>query len=104
MTFRSWVVDETNYQTSVQKVMGIYKNARSLRKYNRQKEKKEKNAFGLTEREMEIAMLGAKRFSNSEIAKRLYISENTVKYNMKNIFQKLPIKSRLELREFFQDC
>ena len=83
--------------------MELYKNVRSLRRYNQQKEKKERNPFGLTDRELEIAILGAKRLRNSEIAKRLYISENTVKYNMKHIFQKLSIKSRLELREYFKD-
>lgn len=97
------LLHEEKYHESVKQILELYKNVRSLRRYNQQKEKKERNPFGLTDRELEIAILGAKRFRNSEIAKRLYISENTVKYNMKHIFQKLSIKSRLELREYFKD-
>lgn len=91
------------YRESIEEIMEIYNNAREIRVTGKKQEEKEKNVYGLTNRELEIAMLGAKRYSNNEIAKRLYISENTVKYNMKHIFQKLSIKSRLELKEFFKE-
>ncbi len=91
------------YRESIEEIMEIYNNVREIRVTGKKQEEKEKNVYGLTNRELEIAMLGAKRYSNSEIAKRLYISENTVKYNMKHIFQKLSIKSRLELKEFFKE-
>lgn len=53
--------------------------------------------FGLTERELEVALLAAQRLSNKEIAAKLFISENTVKFNLKAIYQKLYIKSRRDL-------
>ena len=34
---------------------------------------------------------------NSEVAKKLYISERTVKAHLNNIFQKLGIRDRVEL-------
>ena len=40
---------------------------------------------------MSLLVLGEK---NSEIAERLCVSENTVKYHLKNIYQKLQVKSR----------
>lgn len=55
----------------------------------------------MTEREMEVAKLAANRLTNKEIAKQLYISQNTVKFYLKSIFRKLSITSRFELRRYF---
>lgn len=57
--------------------------------------------YGLTRREVEVAKLAASRMSNREIAEKLFIAENTVKSNMKIIFNKLGISSRNELKEYF---
>lgn len=95
------LLHEEPYQTSVEEIMELYKEIREIR-ISKQQQEKGKHAYGLTNRELEIAILGAKRYSNSEIAKRLYISENTVKYNMKQIFQKMGIKSRLELKDLLK--
>ena len=46
-----------------------------------------------------MSELAAKGFTNKEIAQKLFISENTVKLRLKNIFVKLNIKSRSELRK-----
>jgi LuxR family maltose regulon positive regulatory protein len=51
----------------------------------------------LTSREREIALLAKERLSAREIAARLYISENTVKTLLKNIYGKLAINSKTEL-------
>lgn len=53
----------------------------------------------LTEREREVAQLAAKGLRNAEIAKRLFISENTVKKHMQTIFEKLDIDRRSRLVE-----
>lgn len=96
------LIHEENYQMSVQQVMELYQKLENMKQQNKDEEKLDETRYGLTKRELEIALLGAKRYRNHEIAKRLYISENTVKYNMKHIFQKLNIKSRLELKKFFK--
>lgn len=57
--------------------------------------------YGLTKRELQVAKLAAKRLSNKEIAEELYIAESTVKSNLKTIFNKLQIKSRSDLKDFF---
>ena len=56
----------------------------------------------LTEREREVAELAAKGLRNQEIAKRLYISENTVKHHLKVAFQKMNIDRRSRLIEMLR--
>ncbi|MCK9874464.1 response regulator transcription factor [Frankia sp. AgPm24] len=50
----------------------------------------------LTEREMEVLRLVAKGMNNRDIAKQLFISENTVKNHIRNILEKLQLHSRME--------
>jgi DNA-binding NarL/FixJ family response regulator len=50
----------------------------------------------LTDREMEVLKLVAKGMNNRDIAKKLFISENTVKNHIRNILEKLQLHSRME--------
>ncbi|MEI7473439.1 MAG: response regulator transcription factor [bacterium] len=50
----------------------------------------------LTEREVDVLSLIAKGCSNNEISQQLYISLNTVKTHLKNIFQKLEVEDRTQ--------
>jgi two-component system nitrate/nitrite response regulator NarL len=50
----------------------------------------------LSEREIEIMKLIARGLKNKSIAEELQISENTVKYHLKHILQKLNLKNRAE--------
>ncbi len=54
----------------------------------------------LTEREKEIALLAAKGLTNKEIGEILFISTNTVKMALKNIFFKLSINNRVLLKQY----
>jgi tetratricopeptide (TPR) repeat protein len=53
----------------------------------------------LTDRQKELLDLLSQGLSNKEIAEKLFISENTVKYHTKNIYSILDIKDR---KDFFQ--
>ena len=54
------------------------------------------NAPRLTDREIEVLRLVAKGMANKEIAAELVIAENTVKNHVRNILEKLQLKSRME--------
>jgi len=51
----------------------------------------------LSQREREIVALVAQGFKNKEMAERMFISEQTVKNHLHNIFDKLGVSDRLEL-------
>lgn len=50
----------------------------------------------LTDREKEILVFLANGVSNKEMAGRIFVSENTVKFHLKNIYSKLSVGSRLQ--------
>jgi DNA-binding NarL/FixJ family response regulator len=50
----------------------------------------------LTEREMDVLRLVAKGLNNRDIGQELLISENTVKNHIRNILEKLHLRSRME--------
>ena len=50
----------------------------------------------LTDRELEVLRLVARGLNNKDVAKQLYISENTVKNHIRNILEKLQLHSRME--------
>jgi ATP/maltotriose-dependent transcriptional regulator MalT len=52
--------------------------------------------WGLTARENEILSFLSQGCSNGKIAEKLFISENTVKFHIKNIYLKLNVNNRME--------
>jgi DNA-binding NarL/FixJ family response regulator len=63
-------------------------------------EKPARKRFGLTPRELEITSAVVSGLSNKEIAKKLALSEDTVKHHLTNIFDKMGASNRLELALF----
>ncbi len=83
----------TEFHSAVKENLNSYR--RNMRRnYIRQEAVQ---GVALTERQSEIAALIEQRLSNKEIARRLHISENTVKTTVKTVFQKLGVRSRREL-------
>jgi two-component system, NarL family, nitrate/nitrite response regulator NarL len=54
----------------------------------------------LSQREREIVALVAQGYKNKEMAEKMFISEQTVKNHLHNIFDKLGVSDRLELALF----
>jgi LuxR family maltose regulon positive regulatory protein len=50
----------------------------------------------LTDREREMLVLLANGISNKDMANRLFVSDNTVKFHLKNIYAKLSVASRVQ--------
>lgn len=59
--------------------------------------------FGLTSREKEVLEHLAKGSSNKEISNNLFVSVETVKSHIKNIYKKLEVKNRMEAAKTFSD-
>ncbi|WP_299671031.1 7TM diverse intracellular signaling domain-containing protein [uncultured Polaribacter sp.] len=53
----------------------------------------------LTLREVEILRYLNEDLNNNQIAEKLFISTNTVKYHIRNIYSKISVKNRKELKE-----
>jgi DNA-binding CsgD family transcriptional regulator len=58
--------------------------------------------LALTDRERDVAALVARGMTNREVSAELYISDKAVEYHLRNIFGKLGISSRRDLRGRFQ--
>jgi DNA-binding NarL/FixJ family response regulator len=57
----------------------------------------------LTERQQEVLDLLVQNLSNKEIAARLYVTEQTVKYHVGQILKRLQLRSRYELTHYIQE-
>ncbi|HSE83884.1 MAG TPA: response regulator transcription factor, partial [Thermodesulfobacteriota bacterium] len=57
----------------------------------------------LTNKEEEVVKLIVQGLSNKQIAKKLYVSERTVKAHLRNMFKKFGVSSRFQLAMRFQN-
>jgi DNA-binding NarL/FixJ family response regulator len=59
-------------------------------------------AIELTRRELEILQLVAEGHSNSQLAKMLWVTEQTIKFHLSNIYRKLDVSNRTEASRWAQ--
>jgi DNA-binding NarL/FixJ family response regulator len=57
---------------------------------------------GLTRREVEILQLVAEGYSNGQLARMLWVTEQTVKFHLSNIYRKLDVRNRTEASRWAQ--
>ena len=55
---------------------------------------------GLTERELEVLEAVARGLANQAISSELWITEQTVKFHLTNIYRKLGVSSRTEAARY----
>jgi DNA-binding CsgD family transcriptional regulator len=56
--------------------------------------RRQKPRSGLSERELQVLELTAEGFTNAEIGKVLFLSEETIKTHLRNLLAKLQVRSR----------
>jgi len=59
-------------------------------------------AHDLTRRELEILQLVAEGYSNSQLGRMLWVTEQTVKFHLSNIYRKLDVANRTEASRWAQ--
>jgi DNA-binding NarL/FixJ family response regulator len=64
------------------------------------RERNDRAAEGLTARELEILGLVASGASNSRIARELWVTEQTVKFHLSNLYRKLGVANRTEASHY----
>lgn len=57
---------------------------------------------GLTRRELEILRLVAEGHSNAQLARMLWVTEQTVKFHLSNVYRKLEVSNRTEASRWAQ--
>jgi two-component system response regulator DevR len=57
---------------------------------------------GLTRRELEILRLVAEGHSNAQLARMLWVTEQTVKFHLSNVYRKLGVSNRTEASRWAQ--
>jgi ATP/maltotriose-dependent transcriptional regulator MalT len=81
-----------NYLLRIDKLQNEVKEKVTENKFSEDK----LNYYQLTEREVEVLNLIASGYKNAEIAEQLFVSQNTIKTHIKNIYVKLDVKNRIE--------
>ncbi len=62
----------------------------------------EEDGPGLTRRELEILRLVAEGHSNAQLARMLWVTEQTVKFHLSNVYRKLGVANRTEASRWAQ--
>jgi DNA-binding NarL/FixJ family response regulator len=57
-------------------------------------------SLGLTQRELELLCLVASGATNSRLARQLFVTEQTVKFHLSNIYRKLGVANRTQASRF----
>lgn len=76
---------------------------RALEKMLRHEQSRQKVREVLTPREVDIVRMVASGLGNREIGEKLFISEGTVKTHLHSVYEKLGIKSRVQLANYAQE-
>ncbi len=92
-------------RASITELMGVFELSRGaigeISKIMTTESDKDNPLNSLTPRELEIAAYAAAGLTNREISHTLYISENTVKTTLKNVYEKLDIHTKRHLIAMF---
>jgi DNA-binding NarL/FixJ family response regulator len=71
-----------------------------VHRYERQPQADLKAECPLTDRELEILRLAAEGNTNSQIARQLWVTEQTVKFHLSNTYRKLGVANRTEASRY----
>ena len=73
----------------------------SIFPYEKLEAKTDLRLSSLTSRELEILEILSQGYSNRKISGKLEISDNTVKFHLKNIYEKIQVDNRTQAVAFY---
>ncbi len=90
-------------QNYIMKIHEMEGEIKSGKKQSQEQIKEKLRKLGLTEREIDVLKLISEGFNNDKIAAKMFISKNTVKSHIKNIYIKLDVKNRIQAIKKIED-
>ncbi len=91
------IYDDLGAVRDVRRVRAELRRLGVARGTGRRRERATSGWESLTQTELKVVALVAQRLSNPEVAERLFISRHTVESHLKHVYQKLSLRSRVEL-------
>ena len=83
-------------QNYIMKIQNLKNCEDSSKEFSKKDVKEKLSKLDLTPREIDVLELISEGFNNEEISEKMYISKNTVKSHIKNIYIKLDVKNRAQ--------
>jgi len=83
---------------------GTYANGKTVALERARARRRRSGPGGLTRREVEVLTLVSRGWTNRTVARTLWVTDETVKFHLSNIYRKLGVANRVEASRWAAEC
>jgi DNA-binding CsgD family transcriptional regulator len=83
---------------------GAYVNGKTVELERVRARRRRSGPGGLTRREVEVLSLVSRGWTNRTVARTLWVTDETVKFHLSNIYRKLGVANRAEASQWAAEC